>query len=89
MNFNETLEMIEKSQKTQGSVLTKLLVTHLLSVLEYKSLFEINALTQHVYQMIQYTKNLILLFVNIDQTLEIREKNTGKLMGIPTKELTS
>ena len=40
-----------------------------LSALEYQTCFLINAKTQHVYQMIQYTNNLILFFINTDQNM--------------------
>ena len=40
-----------------------------LSALEYQTCFLINAKAQHVYQMIQYTNNLILFFINIDENM--------------------
>ena len=59
----------KNTRKNQRGVLTKLLISQLLSALEYLTWFKSNAETQHVYQMIQYTNNLILFFINIDENM--------------------
>ena len=81
--------MIEKLWKNQWVVFTKLFISHLLSVLEYLTWFYITAKTQHAYQMIQYTNNLILFFINIDENMRNWRKNKGNLRDIPTKLLVS
>ena len=41
----KTLDIIEKSQKNQGLLLTKLLIYHLLIALEYQTWYQSNAKT--------------------------------------------
>ena len=41
----KTLEINEKSQKNQGVVLTKLIISHLIIALEYQTWYQSNAKT--------------------------------------------
>ena len=43
MNFNENIRNKETSRKSQGVVLTKLLISHMLSALENQPLYHFNA----------------------------------------------
>ena len=47
--LNKTLEINEKVRKNQGGVHTKLLISHLLSAIEYQTLYQFNAYGKYFY----------------------------------------
>ena len=61
--------MNEKLQKNQRGVLTKLLISHLLTALEYQTLLQSNAKTQYSYLVVEYEMNLIRIFTNLNETI--------------------
>ena len=54
MNFKETLEMNEKSQKNQVCLLTKKLISQLLIALECQTWYQSNAKTTYSYLIVKY-----------------------------------
>ena len=64
-----TLEIIEKMQKNLWIILIKLLISQLLVALNCQTWFKIDATTQFLYPIVQYTNDLILLFMNVIWTI--------------------
>ena len=60
-NGMKTLEIIEKMQKK----IIKLLISQLFVALNCETWFKIDATTQFLYLVVQYTNDLILLFMNV------------------------
>ena len=61
----KTLEIIGKMQKNKGVILIKLLISQLLVSLNCQTWFKIDAKTKFLYTVVQYTNDLILLFMNV------------------------
>ena len=53
------------------SVLTKLLIYHLLIALEYQIWYQIKVTTQFVVSMVGYSNYLILIFTKINKNMRI------------------
>ena len=77
----KTIEMNEKSRENPGCMLTKLLLSHLLFAL---TIYQINAISLVFYSMVRCADYLIYTFINIYETLEIKE-NHGKIKGYTYK----
>ena len=76
----KTLEIIEKKcRKIKGVILIKLLVFQLLVALNCQTWFKIDAKTQCLYPVVQYTNDLILLFVNVFWNIRNNRKYAEKL----------
>ena len=67
----------------------KLLISQLLVSINCQTWFEIDATTQFLYPVVQYTKDQILLFMNVIWTIRTIEKMQKKLRGIHAKLLIS
>ena len=67
----------------------KLLISQLLVALNCQTWFKIDAKTQFVYPVVQYTNDLILLFMNVIWNIRNNRKNAEKLRGIHAKLLIS
>ena len=65
----KTLEIIEKMQKNLWVILIKLLISQLPVALNCQTWFKIDATTKFLYPVIQYTNDLILLFMNVIWTI--------------------
>ena len=76
-------------QKNSGVILIKLLISKLLVALNCQTMFEIDAKTQFLYPVFQYTNVLILLFMNVIWNKRNNRKNAEKLRGIHAKLFTS
>ena len=70
-------------------VLIKLLISQLLVALYFQTWFKIDAKTQFLYQVVQYTNDIILLFMNAIWNIRNNRKNAEKLRGIHAKLLIS
>ena len=62
-------------QENKGVILIKLLISQLLVALYFQTWFKIDAKTQFLYQVVQYTNNLILLFMNVIWNTRNNRKN--------------
>ena len=65
----KALEMNEKSHKNHWGILTRLLIPHLLIALEYATLYQSNAQPQYFYLMVSYEKDLLRIFMNINENI--------------------
>ena len=65
----------------------KLLISHLLVALNCQTWFKIDTKTQFLYPAVQYTNDLILLFMNVIWTIKNNRKNAEKVRGIHAKLL--
>ena len=64
----KTLEINEKSQKIKEVVLTKLIISQLLSHLEYQAWYQITA-TTHFPTNFPISKYSIFIFMNINENM--------------------
>ena len=62
-----SLEINEKSPKNQGDILTKFYISQLLISLEYQTCYQNNAMTKYSHIIVKHEKNLICLFMNINE----------------------
>ena len=71
--------MIEKSQKNQGGILTKLLISRLLIALMYQTCYKSNGKLLYSFLMDRYEKNNISIFLMkiLEMNKKIAEKSRG------------
>ena len=72
MNIMKTLEIIEQMQKNEWVILIKILISQLLVALNCQTWFKIDATTQFLYPVVQYTTDLI--FMNVIWTIRNNRK---------------
>ena len=65
----------------------KLLISQLLVALNCQTWLKIDATTQFLYPVVQYTNDLILLFINVIWTIRNNRNNAEKLRGKHAKLL--
>ena len=70
-------------------ILIKLLISQLLVALYFQTWFKIDAKTQFLYQVVQYTNYLILLFMTVIWNIRNNRKSAEKIRGIHAKLLIS
>ena len=69
----KTLEVNEKSQRSQGGSLTKLLISQLFITLKYQIGYQSNATTYYFYLIGIYEKKLISIFMNFNESIRKEE----------------
>ena len=80
---------LKKNAEILRDILKKILISQLLVVLNCQTWFEIDAKTQFLNPVVQYTNDLILLFMNIIWNIRNNRKNAEKLRGTHVKLLIS
>ena len=61
----KTLEKNDKSWKIKNGILTILLISHLINILEYKTYYQSNAKTCHSYLMDTYDNKFIRILIDL------------------------
>ena len=77
---------LNKNQNKKQKLI-KLLISQLLIALNCQTWFKIDATTQLLYPVVQYTNIRILLSMNVVWTIRNNRKNAEKLRGIHAKLL--
>ena len=89
MNINENIGDYRKNAEKLRGYTYKITRSQLLVALNCQTWFKIDAKTQFLYPVVQYTNDLILLFMNVIWNIRNDRKNAEKLKGIHAKLLIS
>ena len=80
MYINERIRKKRKLVEKLGSIPSKLPVYLLLTIVDYKTSYQIKVDPLRVTKIIKYTNNLILIFMTINEN--IRNKNSININGL-------